>query len=112
MAEVTTESIAFPGTSRGALAEILKAGAQRMLAQAIEAEVAEWIDAHADVTDAAGRRQVLRNGYLPERKIVTGVGEIPVRQPRVTTAGRTPRGRSSRRRSCRRTCGSPRTSRN
>ncbi|MBX3435138.1 MAG: transposase [Pirellulales bacterium] len=83
MAEVTTESIAFPGTSRGALAEILKAGAQRMLAQAIEAEVAEWIDAHADVTDAAGRRQVVRNGYLPERTIVTGVGEIPVRQPRV-----------------------------
>lgn len=83
MAEVTTESIAFPGTSRDALSEILKQGAQQMLAQAIEAEVAEWIDAHAGATDASGRRQVVRNGYLPSRKIVTALGEIPVRQPRV-----------------------------
>ena len=83
MAEVTTESIPFPGSSRDALSEILRQGAQRMLAQAIEAEVAEWIDAHAGTTDDRGRRQVVRNGYLPERKIVTGLGELPVRQPRV-----------------------------
>jgi len=83
MAEVTTESIAFPGTSRDALSDILKEGAQQMLAHAIEAEVAEWIDAHANHTDDHGRRQVVRNGYLPQRKIVTGLGEIPVRQPRV-----------------------------
>jgi transposase-like protein len=62
---------------------VLKEGAQRMLAAAIEAEVAEWVDARADVTDEQGRRQVVRNGHLPERKIVTGLGEIAVRQPRV-----------------------------
>ena len=61
-----------------------------MLAQAIESEVAEWIDGHSHVCDEQGRRQVVRNGYLPERKIVTGLGEIEVRQPRV--ADRRPEG--------------------
>ena len=50
MAEVTTESLPFPGSSRDALSEILKQGAQRMLACAIEAEVGEWIDGRTDET--------------------------------------------------------------
>jgi len=83
MVHTTTESIVFPGTARDALSEILRQGAQQMLAHAIEAEVAEWIDARSAATDQRGRRQVVRNGHLPERKIVTGLGEIPVRQPRV-----------------------------
>ncbi|MBX3424038.1 MAG: hypothetical protein KF688_00020 [Pirellulales bacterium] len=83
MAEVTLESLPFPGSSRDALSEILKQGAQRMLGCAIEAEVAEWIDGRARVTDEQGRRQVVRNGYPPKRTIVTGLGELVVRQPRV-----------------------------
>ena len=54
-----------------------------LLAEAVRAEAAAWIDDHAQVTDADGRRQVVRNGFLPERQIVTGIGPIPVRQPRV-----------------------------
>ena len=54
-----------------------------MLTQAIEAEVAAYIDAHAHLTNQAGRRQVVRNGYLPERSIQTGLGDIEVKQPRV-----------------------------
>jgi transposase-like protein len=54
-----------------------------MLAEAIEAEVAEWIENHRDVTDAEGRRQVVRNGRMPPRTIVTGAGPLMVRQPRV-----------------------------
>jgi putative transposase len=65
------------------LTEILRDGARRMLAEAIEAEVVAWIDAHAHLKDAAGRQQVVRNGHLPERTIQTGIGEIPVLQPRV-----------------------------
>jgi putative transposase len=45
-----------------------------MLVQAIEAEVVEWIDGHAQLTDESGRRQVVRNGYLPKRTITTGIG--------------------------------------
>jgi transposase-like protein len=53
------------------------------LADAIEAEVAAWIDTHAHLKDHAGRQQVVRNGHLPERTIQTGLGEIEVQQPRV-----------------------------
>jgi transposase-like protein len=65
------------------LGDILRQGAQKMLAQAIEAEVADWIDWHHECCDAAGRRQVVRNGHLPERTISTGVGPVTVLQPRV-----------------------------
>lgn len=54
-----------------------------MLAQAIEAEVAAWIEEHSQLVDATGRRQVVRNGYLPQRTITTGLGPVEVRQPRV-----------------------------
>jgi transposase-like protein len=82
MQEVTASTIRLPG-SQESLHEILRRGAQQLLAQAIEAEVAEWIDQRQRVTDEQGRRQVVRNGYLPERKLVTGVGEVAVQQPRV-----------------------------
>jgi len=69
--------------SRDVLGEILRQGAREMLARTIQAEVADWIDAHAHVTDTAGRRQVVRNGSHPERDILTGLGPITVQQPRV-----------------------------
>lgn len=65
------------------LTDLLRQGAQQLLAQAIEAEVADWIDRHEGCRDAAGRRQVVRNGHLPERTITTGVGAVSVQQPRV-----------------------------
>src|SRR4051794_182762 len=65
------------------LTEVLREGARRMLAQAIEAEVATWIDAHAHLKDQTGRQQVVRNGHLPGRTIQTGIGPIEVKQPRV-----------------------------
>jgi putative transposase len=54
-----------------------------MLGQAIQEEVRAWIAERAELRDAAGRQLVVRNGYLPERKITTGVGEVTVTQPRV-----------------------------
>jgi putative transposase len=69
--------------SQDVLTDLLRRGARRLLAQAIEAEVADWIDAHADLKDQAGHRQVVRNGFLPERKIQTGLGDVEVKQPRV-----------------------------
>jgi putative transposase len=65
------------------LSELLREGARRMLAQAVEAEVAEWIDSHSQVRDGAGHRQVVRNGSLPARTITTGVGPVDIKQPRV-----------------------------
>ncbi|MBV8267047.1 MAG: IS256 family transposase [Planctomycetaceae bacterium] len=84
MSESTTDIRIVPlPTGPDVITEILRDGARRMLAEAIEAEVAAWIDAHAHLKDSAGRQQVVRNGHLPERTIQTGIGEIPVKQPRV-----------------------------
>jgi putative transposase len=63
--------------------EMLRHGARSLLAQAIEAEVATFVAMHADLVDDVGRRRLVRNGFLPERMIQTGIGEVPVRQPRV-----------------------------
>jgi transposase-like protein len=82
--EATPDRLMIPApTSQDVLTGILRQGAQRMLAQAIEAEVQEWIDAHEHVTDESGHRQVVRNGRLPKRTILTGLGEVEVHQPRV-----------------------------
>lgn len=80
----TTETRIVPlPQAQDVLTDLLRQGAQQLLAQAIEAEVADWIDRHQDCRDAAGHRQVVRNGHLPERTITTGVGPVTVQQPRV-----------------------------
>jgi transposase-like protein len=80
---ITDIPIVPPPTGQDVLTELLRDGARRLLAEAIEAEVAAWIDDHAHLKDHTGRQQVVRNGHLPERTIQTGLGEIEVRQPRV-----------------------------
>ena len=53
------------------------------LVQAVEAEVADFLSQHADKLTEDGHRRVVRHGHLPEREIVTGIGPVAVRQPRV-----------------------------
>lgn len=84
MQESTTGSIQFPvPQASDVLTGILRNGAKQLLAQAVEAEVADYIERHAASRDAQGHRMVVRNGHLPEREIQTGIGPVPVRQPRV-----------------------------
>jgi len=84
MAESTQATIEFPAlAARDVLTEILREVAQQMLATAIDAEVADWIDRRADLTDERGHRLVVRNGYHNPRKITTGLGQLEVEQPRV-----------------------------
>src|SRR3954447_2862481 len=70
-------------TSQDVLTEVCRTGARQMLAHAIEAEVAAYLDARSELRDEAGRQQVVRNGYLPQRTILTGIGAVEVKQPRV-----------------------------
>jgi putative transposase len=72
-----------PGSFTDSLIEVLRTGARALLAQAVEAEVAEFLSQHAALKATAGRRRVVRHGYLPERQITTGIGAVAVRQPRV-----------------------------
>lgn len=65
------------------LEKILRQGAQRMLQQAIENEVEEFVAAHVASRTDSNRQAVVRNGSLPARQILTGLGALEVRQPRV-----------------------------
>ena len=83
MTDSNVIKLAQPGTFTDSLTAILRDGARALLAQAVEAEVADFLARHADLKTAAGRRRVVRHGQLPEREIMTGIGPVAVRQPRV-----------------------------
>lgn len=65
------------------LTEILREGARKLLAQALETEIQFFINNYKDMTDELGRQRIVRNGYLPERNIQTGIGPVTVKAPRV-----------------------------
>lgn len=69
-------------TSQDALTEILRQGARKMLAVALEAEVESFLQQHRHLVNAQGHSEVVRNGFLPTREIQTGVGAIEVKVPR------------------------------
>ena len=84
MQERTTDLVAGPAEAvSDGLTEILRDGAQKRLATAIEAEVDTYIEQHANHRDADGHRLVVRNGHKDTRQIQTGIGSVAVRQPRV-----------------------------
>jgi transposase-like protein len=76
-----------PGEVADPLTEVLRNGARALLAQAVEAEVAEALAVHAHLTTDDGRRRLVRHGHMPERTIQTGIGPVAVRQPRVRDRG-------------------------
>src|SRR6201994_2605538 len=75
--------LAQPGICTDSLTEILRSGARALLTQAVEAEVAEFLAKHADLKTETGHQRVVRHGHLPEREIMTGIGPVAIRQPRV-----------------------------
>ena len=78
-----------PGTLTDQLTDVLRNGARVLLIQALEAEVSEFLAGTADLKTQDGCRRLVRHGHLPEREIMTGIGPVAVRQPRVRdrTAG-------------------------
>jgi putative transposase len=72
-----------PGTFADPLTEVLRNGARALLSQAVEAEVAALLSLHADKLTDDGRARLVRHGHLPEREIMTGIGPVAVRCPRV-----------------------------
>ena len=84
MTKPNEKLVEFPRQSaRDILTDVLRDGAQQMLATAIEAEVDDYLAGRASTVDAAGRRYVVRNGHLPPRAIQTPRGDVQVQQPRV-----------------------------
>src|SRR3954452_8751532 len=71
------------GASVSLLDDLVREGARRMLAAALEAEVAAYVDAHAGEVDEHGRRLVVRNGHGEPRQVMTAAGAVEVVAPRV-----------------------------
>ncbi len=65
------------------LTAVLREGARRLLDQAIKAEVEELLSGYQDEETEIGHRRVVRNGYQPEREILTGIGKVAVQVPKV-----------------------------
>ena len=72
-----------PGTFSDQLTEVLRRGARSLLAQAVEAEVSDFLGGHGELKTGDGRQCVVRHGHLPEREVLTGIGPVAFRQPRV-----------------------------
>ena len=72
-----------PGAFDDQLTEVLRNGARALLAKAVEAEVADFLGKYCDLKTEDGHQRVVRHGHLPEREVMTGIGPVAVRQPRV-----------------------------
>ena len=65
------------------LTELLRSGARQLIAQAVEAELQVLLEQHAGHRLPDGRKALVRNGYLPERTVQTGIGDIEIKVPKV-----------------------------
>ena len=83
MTDINVFELSQPGSFADPLTEVLRNGARALLAQAVEAEVAALLSCHADKLTDDGRQRLVRHGHLPEREIMTGIGPVTVRCPRV-----------------------------
>jgi putative transposase len=81
--ETNVFQLSQPGSFSDPLSEVLRSGARSLLAHAVAAEVASFLGSHADKLTEDGRRRLVRHGHLPEREIMTGIGPVAVRCPRV-----------------------------
>jgi hypothetical protein len=80
-----SDSGASGGSAAGSslVDEIVRDGARRMLAVALQAEVTASVEGFVDELDENGHRLVVRNGFHEPREVVSAAGAVPVRQPRV-----------------------------
>ena len=75
-------SLATPAGVWDPLTELLRTGARRLIEAAVSAEFEEYLSAFGPEKLPDGRQRVVRNGHLPERQILTGLGEVEVRAPK------------------------------
>lgn len=96
MQQDTVSDVDLAIGSRDVLTEILRAGAKKMLIDAIEDEINDYLGRHAGQVDEQGHRQVVRNGVRKGRKVQTGIGLIEIDMPRIDDRRTDPDGRRQR----------------
>jgi transposase-like protein len=70
------------------LTGLLRSGARELITQAVHAELTGFLTRYEDITDSLGRKQVVRNGYLPQREIMTGLGPVDIQVPKTRDKGK------------------------
>ncbi|MGH8307180.1 MAG: IS256 family transposase [Gammaproteobacteria bacterium] len=90
MNESNVVALQNPAGVADPLRELLRHGAQQLIEQAVEQELVEFLACQADGQEAAGRAGVVRNGYLPAREILTGIGPVAVQVPKVRSRTQVP----------------------
>jgi len=75
------------GFSPDPLTDVLREGARELLATAVQAEVSDFLATHKHLLDDEGRQRLVRHGFLPEREVITGIGKVAVKVPRVRDRG-------------------------
>lgn len=84
MKDSTLNAVATPEElGQDPLTDLLRSGARDLIKQAVEAELASMLSEYKDQKLPDGRQIVVRNGYLPERTIQTGIGDVEVQLPKV-----------------------------
>ena len=84
MAQSTLRALSQPEEQvTDPLTELLRSGARELIAQAVEAELQVLLEQHAEHRLPDGRKAVVRNGYLPERTVQTGIGNVEIKVPKV-----------------------------
>lgn len=88
MCEATITRLPDPsGFSADPLTDLLRDGARQLIRQAIEAELAALLEHHAAEKLDDSRARLVGHGHLPEREVLTGIGPVPVKVPRVRDRG-------------------------
>jgi len=71
-----------PVENEDLLTAMLRQGAKDLISRAVQAELTEFLAQYQDVVDGEGRRSVVRNGHLPKRQIMTGIGPVDIEVPK------------------------------
>jgi putative transposase len=87
MNENTVVHLRKPEEIDDPLTEVLRSGARRLIAQAVEAEFGAFLTLHAEIRLADGRERVVRHGHGPARTIQTGIGPVEVQRPKARDRG-------------------------
>src|SRR5215216_601141 len=92
MSDTTVVALRQPDEVEDPLTAVLRSGARRLLAQAVEAEVEAFLAEMRDLRLPDGRERLVRHGYGPERLVQTGIGAVPVRRVKLRDRGAGPQG--------------------
>ena len=80
-------SLENPVENKDVLTDLLRSGARELITKTVQSELAEFLSEYDDMTDPEGRPLVVRNGYLPQREIMTGIGPVDIKVPKTRDRG-------------------------